>query len=108
HRVDNIGHNVGPSLATSQGHTAESLLTQIIDPNRRVLPNHLNYTLVTKTGRILSGIIAEETPTSVTLRRAQGVAETVLRSSIASLTSSGRSLMPDGLEKEIDPKRWPI
>ena len=40
-------------------------------------------------------------PTSVTLRAAQGVEETILRANIARLTSSSTSLMPNELEKTM-------
>lgn len=102
HQAGGKGSSLGPNLASSQGHTAESLLTQILDPNREVLPTYLNYTLITHTGRVTTGMIAAETATSVTLRRAKDAEDTVLRTNIATLTSSGLSLMPEGFEKEID------
>jgi len=46
-------------------------------------------------------VIAVETPTSITLRRAGGAAETLLRSDIDELTSTGKSIMPEGLESQI-------
>ena len=50
----------------------------------------------------MSGILSGETASSVTLRRAEGAQDTVLRAQIESLTSTNLSLMPEGLEKEID------
>ena len=48
-------------------------------------------------------MIAGESPTAVTLRRAEGQAETVLRSQIDELRSTGLSLMPEGFEEKITP-----
>jgi len=62
----------------------------------------LNYTLVTTDGRTLTGMITSETATSVTLKRAENAGDTVLRIDIDLLRSSGMSLMPEGLEKQID------
>ena len=45
---------------------------------------------------------AAETATSVTLRRADGKTDTLLRIDIDEIRSSGLSLMPEGLEKELD------
>ena len=50
----------------------------------------------------MTGLLAEETETSVTLRRAEGTEDKVLRSNIDELVSSGLSLMPEGLEKQIN------
>jgi hypothetical protein len=38
----------------------------------------------------------------VKLRRAEGVEETLLRSEIDELRSTGQSLMPDGLEQSLN------
>jgi len=55
-----------------------------------------------KNGRTLSGFILGESLTSLTLKRAGGVEETVLRQNIEDLTSTRLSLMPEGLEQLID------
>ena len=57
--------------------------------------------LETKSGRVLTGLIASETPTSVTIRQQLGKEETVLRSDIEQLVSSKLSLMPQSLEKSL-------
>lgn len=50
-------------------------------------------------------MLAAETPASVTLRRGEGVEDVVLRDDLESLTSTRQSLMPDGLEEQIDPQQ---
>ena len=42
----------------------------------------MNYTASTADGRILNGVITAETPTSVTLRRADGGEDTILRANL--------------------------
>jgi putative heme-binding domain-containing protein len=61
--------------------------------------------VATLEGRLLNGIIVAETATSLTLRRAEGKEDTVLRSEIDALSSTGKSLMPDGLEQDITPEQ---
>ena len=51
----------------------------------------------------MTGMIASETANSVTLKRAEDATDTVERSEIEQLRSSGLSIMPEGLEKQIDP-----
>lgn len=101
HKVGDVGHQVGPDLASVKNKSPADLLVTVLDPNREAQPNYMNYSVVTQQGRVLTGMIAAETAGSVTLRRAEGKEDVVLRSNIEEMISSGLSLMPAGLEKEI-------
>ncbi len=105
HKVGDEGQQVGPELASTQNKSPADMLLAILDPNREAQPNFTNYTLVTTQGKIVTGIITDETANSITLRRAEGKQETVLRGNIETLISSGLSLMPEGLEKELTPQQ---
>jgi len=103
HQLENVGSEVGPDLKTNiRDKTPEQLLVAILDPSREVDRRFVNYIVETKSGRSVSGVIAAETATSVTLRRAEKIDEVILRSQIESIADTGKSLMPDGLEKELD------
>jgi putative heme-binding domain-containing protein len=102
HRLDGVGHEIGPNLATFRNRGAEAILINVLDPNREVNPQYVNYVLVTGDGRSVTGMIAAETANSVTLRRADDLTDTVERADIDELRSSGVSIMPEGLEKQID------
>ena len=56
----------------------------------------------TNDGRMITGVIAKETPASVTVRRAKGEEDTILRSNVKSIYSLSVSPMPEGFEDEID------
>lgn len=101
HRVANSGTNVGPDIGDSRDKTPAYLLTNILDPNRAVDANYFGYTLVTNSGKILTGLIKSETASSITIRLPEGKEETILRADVDELKSSGLSLMPVGLEKTI-------
>lgn len=103
HRFQDRGNDVGPNLGTVQGWTPEQLLTNILDPNREVSPNFSLYLFEMHDGRSLSGMIASETATGLTLKRADGGSEDLPRTSIRQMSSSGISLMPEGLEAAISP-----
>jgi putative heme-binding domain-containing protein len=103
HQVGQTGHVVGPNLASVSNKAAGDLLISVLDPNREALPTFNSYTLVTTQGKILTGIIAAESAASVTLKRAEGQQDVVLRGEIEQLASNGISLMPEGFEKEITP-----
>jgi putative heme-binding domain-containing protein len=104
HRLDREGVAVGPDLFDVRNQPKETLLLHIIVPEFEIAPNFTGYTLETRDGRTLSGLIAGETPTSVTLRQALGVEETVLRANIASLEASRLSIMPQEIEKTMSTK----
>jgi len=104
HRLKGEGNSVGPDLTTVADKSISALLVAILDPNQAVEARYVNYNAVTKSERELSGIIAVETPNSVTLRTAGGTEETLLRADIKELTASGVSLMPEGFEKVLKPQ----
>jgi putative heme-binding domain-containing protein len=104
HKADGVGHEIGPNLATVKSRGAEFILLNVLDPSREVNPQYVNYLAVTDDGRSLTGMIAAETATSITLRRAEGASDTLLRINIEEMRSTGLSLMPEGLEKQIDPQ----
>jgi putative heme-binding domain-containing protein len=104
HKAEGEGTDVGPNLATITGRTAEDLLTHILDPNREVAPAYVNYTVALADGRIVSGIIAQESANALTLKRAEGVTEVIPRTQIEAITSTGISLMPENLETIVNPQ----
>ena len=101
HKLEGVGEAVGADLASIKNRGAESVLTNIIDPNREVLPQYYSYLLTTDEDVIISGMIAAETANTVTIRKTDGTSETLQRVNIQSLRSTGLSAMPEGLEEKI-------
>ena len=104
HVANGAGTEVGPNLATVANRTPEDILVHILDPNREVAANYVNYSVATVDGRVVTGMIASETSSAVTLKRAEGTIDVVARDRIEQITSSGQSLMPEGLEKGLSPQ----
>lgn len=102
HRAGTVGHQVGPDLVSVQNKSPADLLVAIMDPNREAQPSFQTYTAVTLQGRIHTGIISAETAASLTLKRAEAKEDVVLRDTLDELISNGQSLMPEGLEKDLD------
>ncbi|MBX3441731.1 MAG: c-type cytochrome [Planctomyces sp.] len=98
------GHDVGPRLTSVRNKSAEDLLLAILDPNREALPQYTSYTVVTDDGRIFTGLLAAETETTLTVRRAERQEDVVLRSQVELIRSNSQSLMPAGLEKDLTPR----
>ena len=96
------GGRVGPDLSGVNNKTREELLTSILNPSYAIEARYVNYMITARDGRLYDGVIANETPGSITLRG--GVAEedtTILRQNITEVRASSISLMPDELEKSM-------
>jgi putative heme-binding domain-containing protein len=102
HRLEGVGNSVGADITSIRDRGNPTILLNILDPNREVQPRFLSYLLVTDAGRSITGMIVDESPTSVTIRRADGTSETVLRVHIEELRSTGMSFMPEGLETQVN------
>ena len=101
HRLDGVGKVVGPNLAGLNNRAPLTYLTAILDPNRAIEAKWMMFVAKTKDGLTLAGSVAEETSSAITLIGADGVRTSVPRSELESLKSTGRSLMPEGLEAAI-------
>jgi putative heme-binding domain-containing protein len=101
HQLEGVGHAVGPDLAAMTNKSASYLLEEILDPNRSVDSRYVEYVAATRSGRTFTGVLAAETATSITLRGQEGKEQVLLRTELEELSSTGRSLMPEGLEKQL-------
>jgi len=98
HRAGTLGMQVGPDLITVKTKGREALLTAILEPHKEVASQFIAYTINTKDGQTLAGIITNDTASSVTLKMMGGAEKTLQRAEIKGSASTGQSLMPEGLE----------
>lgn len=91
----------GPDLATIQSWPASGILANILDPNQSIAHGFDLWNVTLKDGQSLQGVITGETPSSLTLRNANGEVNTVARDDIISQKALNMSAMPVGLEKDI-------
>jgi putative membrane-bound dehydrogenase-like protein len=101
HQIGNVGSEVGPDLWSLGDKSGEALLVAILDPNQAVEARYVNYTATTVNGITVSGLLAAESGNSITLVGADGKSHVILRSNLEELFSTGKSVMPEGLEKEL-------
>ncbi|HQR07422.1 MAG TPA: neutral/alkaline non-lysosomal ceramidase N-terminal domain-containing protein, partial [Gemmatales bacterium] len=103
HQLGEQGHAVGPDLMALANRSPNFLLQEILDPNKNLDNRYVEYVAVTRQGRTLTGLLSSESGSSITLKGKEGRVDTLLRSEIDELQATGKSLMPEGLEKEIPP-----
>jgi putative membrane-bound dehydrogenase-like protein len=104
HRLGDVGHAIGPDLTALTDRSPRSMLVAMLDPNRAVEAKFVSYTAVTGDGRTFTGMLAGETGNSVTLVGQENKQQLILRSDLEALESSGKSLMPEGMEKDLPPQ----
>jgi putative membrane-bound dehydrogenase-like protein len=95
------GKSVGPDLASIRNRDARFIMTDILNPNKSIADKYELWIIVTKNGESISGIIASETPASITLHTIAAQEIIIARNQIKTIEASETSAMPAGLETAI-------
>lgn len=103
HRVGDVGIAIGPSLDSYRVRPNESIGLAIAEPSREMDPKYEQQQIATVDGEVVVGILLSATADTVTLHTAQNQILSVPRKDIETWKAGGKSLMPDGLLKELDP-----
>ena len=102
HRTpDGQGYVFGPATATFKTAGKDSILSNIIDPNKEVAPQYQAFEFELTDGKTYVAMIASEDPRNITLVLPGGIRETFPRTRVKSMTGLRRSLMPEGLEQTL-------
>ncbi|HVA51503.1 MAG TPA: PVC-type heme-binding CxxCH protein [Pirellulales bacterium] len=104
HQLFGEGNHVGPELTKANRGDRNALLTNIIDPSSVVRKEYASYVLATTGGQVLTGILAEQDPASVTLVDAKNQRTRIVREEIDELEESRVSLMPERLLEPLTPQ----
>ena len=96
HRHGDEGGNLGPNLTGSNRNGVDYFIDNLVDPDLIVGPDYELTTIVVDDGRVLNGIIAEETDGAVVLRTPEG-STAVPKERIEERRKSPVSLMPRGI-----------
>ena len=101
HRLEREGYQVGPDLFSIRNQPKSAILLHILVPDQEITEGFTAQTVLTRDGRTLSGLLASETATSLTLRMQQGKEENLSKEEIEEMAPSTTSLMPQGMEKDL-------
>jgi putative heme-binding domain-containing protein len=77
----------------------------LIDPNRAFKEKFMEYSAVTSDGRVVSGMLIEETSNSLTLVDGEGKHQVILRKDLEELIARGHTHMPERLEANLAPQQ---
>jgi putative membrane-bound dehydrogenase-like protein len=105
HKIYGEGQEVGPDLTVNGRGSFEQLVSNVLDPSLVIGAAYQARTVITDDGRILTGLLVEDSPQRVVLKQQGGKLETVPRSAIAEIDTSKLSLMPEDLDKQLTPQQ---
>jgi putative heme-binding domain-containing protein len=104
HRLHDEGERTGPELTHANRKDRDYLLASIVDPSAVVRKEFLSYQVQTEDGRVLTGLIVEQSPGQITLLDAKRQRTTLARGQVESVQESPLSLMPEDLLKHLKPQ----
>jgi putative heme-binding domain-containing protein len=102
HTIYGEGASVGPDLTANGRASFEQLLSNIFDPSLVIGPGYQATTVVTKDGRFLTGVVAEDNDQRIVLKLPGGAQPAIARGNVEYAKVSPLSMMPEGIETLLD------
>jgi putative heme-binding domain-containing protein len=105
HKFDNQGHDVGPALDGAD-RSVHYILVNVLDPNRVIGQPYYQKVVLLKNGQLKTGLLHGEDDSTLTLKREQAALEVIQKKEIDNEKTVEKSLMPEGLDKNITPEEF--
>jgi putative heme-binding domain-containing protein len=107
HRVGSEGGHIGPDLTTIGAIRAgRDILESIVFPSSTIAQQFDQYSVITSDGRAISGIMAQQTDDTITLRDSSGADTRLRRDQIEEINRQPTSMMPEGLDRLLSPQEF--
>ncbi len=94
---------MGPDLTVNGRSSIDQMLSNVFDPSLVIGAAYRAVIVVTKEGRVLTGLVVEDSPSRLVLKIQGGKTEIILREDVDSFKTSSVSLMPEQLENQLKP-----
>jgi len=104
HKMYGEGQEVGPDITVNGRSSFEQLLSNVFDPSLVIGAAYQAVTVNTTDGRVLTGLLAENSDQRVVLKVQGGKTETIARADVDEMGVSKLSLMPEDVEKQLKPE----
>jgi len=101
HSLYGEGGTVGPDITGHNRGDLDYLLLNIVDPNALIGADYQVVVVRLRSGRVLTGLVAEESTASITVKTSAGPV-TVPRADITAKEVAPTSMMPDGILSQLD------
>ncbi|MBU6401056.1 MAG: HEAT repeat domain-containing protein, partial [Verrucomicrobia bacterium] len=104
HTLFGEGNIIGPDLTGTDRKSTDFLLINIVNPSAYIRPEYISYEVVTKDDQVLTGLLADQTPTAITVLDRSNQRHVLSRDQVKELNQSSVSLMPEGLLEGLKPQ----
>jgi putative heme-binding domain-containing protein len=104
HKIYGEGEEVGPDITLNGRNDFDQLISNVFDPNLVIGPVYQATNVATRDGRVLTGLLAEDSPERVVLKLQGGKLETIPRGDVEEIALSPISLMPEDMENQLTPQ----
>ncbi|HVA44852.1 MAG TPA: PVC-type heme-binding CxxCH protein [Pirellulales bacterium] len=104
HRIYGEGQDVGPDITVNGRSSFEQLLSNVFDPSLVIGAAYQARTVVSADGRVVTGLLVEDSDQRVVLKVQGGKLETIARGDVEEMETSKLSLMPENLEQQLQPR----
>jgi putative membrane-bound dehydrogenase-like protein len=102
HLLFGDGGRIGPDLTSYQRKDQNRVLLNVINPSAEIREGFESYMVLTLDGRVLSGFLFDQDNQVIVLRGVDGQNVTIARGDIDVMEKQAKSLMPEGLLKDLD------
>jgi putative membrane-bound dehydrogenase-like protein len=101
HQLHGKGNKIGPDLTTANRSDRAALLANIVDPSAVIRREFQNYVVVTNSGRVLTGLLAEQDAASVSILNDKNERVKISRADVEDLQEADVSLMPERILESL-------
>ena len=104
HKIHGQGQDVGPDITSNGRASFDQLLSNVFDPSLVIGASYQARTLRTLDGRVVTGLLVEDSDQRVVLKVQGGKEEVIAKDDVEAMKVSELSLMPEGVEKQYTPQ----
>ncbi len=101
HTLFGKGGKIGPDLTTYKRDDLRGMLLNVVNPSAEIREGFENFVARTSDGRLITGLLADQDPSIVVIRGADGQNISLSRTDIEDLRAIRTSLMPEGQLKTL-------
>jgi putative heme-binding domain-containing protein len=101
HAFRGQGGQVGPDLTDVAAKGRADIYRSIAAPSATIEPDYTTYTVATRDGQVLSGVVRAEGPDTIKITDTNAKATTVRRDQVQEIRPSATSIMPPGLASAL-------
>jgi putative membrane-bound dehydrogenase-like protein len=106
HKIYGEGQEVGPDITGVGRSDFDQLVSNVFDPSLVIGAAYQATTVATADGRVLTGLLAEDSKERVVLKLQGGKQEIIPRAEVEAVKVSPLSLMAEEIENQLTRQEW--